>query len=392
MNTDQLDFSRPLISVIIPAYNAESFIATTLQSVLTQTYPCLEIIVVDDGSTDRTVEIVQALAKTDPRIILLHQANAGVATARNLAIQASRGEFIAPLDADDIWYPENLEKQLQVMLRSDESVGLVYAWSIYITEDDALTPTCQINCVEGETYIPLLHGNLLGNASSCLIRRSCFERIGGYNAELKEQNAQGCEDWDLYLRIAEQYQFRVVPEILIGYRQVIGSMSFDCEKMMRSCELVLSQIQQQYPEIPTKVFRWTRSNFNWYSALRCEQQGDRSKTIAYLFQAARLDYLPLLRPRFYSMMLSSLLVLLWQHTLAVLGLGDRAQPKSPRSPFRQTQLTLAELNQIQARKHQQFPRKQYGDFLRHRWRSVRQEIGTLSGQQTQVDEVLSMPR
>ncbi len=102
----------PLVSVIIPAYNAENFIAKTLASVVAQTYRRLEILVVDDGSSDRTQSIVQTMAQQDPRIKLFKQANAGVAAARNAGIDKAKGEYIAPIDADDLWHPETLEKLL----------------------------------------------------------------------------------------------------------------------------------------------------------------------------------------------------------------------------------------------------------------------------------------
>ena len=128
----------PLISVIVPAYNAEIFIRRTLDSILAQTYTNIEILVVDDGSQDRTAEIVESFVEKDSRVTLLKQKNAGVATARNLAIEKSRGEYIAPIDADDIWYPQKLEKQVQCMLEADQSIGLVYAWSVRIDEDDVI--------------------------------------------------------------------------------------------------------------------------------------------------------------------------------------------------------------------------------------------------------------
>ena len=128
----------PLISVIVPAYNAETFIQRTLDSILTQTYTNIEVLVVDDGSQDRTAEIVESFVEKDSRVTLLKQKNAGVATARNLAIEKSRGEYIAPIDADDIWYPQKLEKQVQCMLEADQSIGLVYAWSVRIDEDDVI--------------------------------------------------------------------------------------------------------------------------------------------------------------------------------------------------------------------------------------------------------------
>ena len=134
----------PLISVIIPAYNAEIFIRRTLDSILAQTYTNIEILVVDDGSQDRTAEIVESFVEKDSRVTLLKQKNAGVATARNLAIEKSNGEYIAPIDADDIWYPQKLEKQAQCILEADQSIGLVYAWSVRIDEDDVIVGTIDV--------------------------------------------------------------------------------------------------------------------------------------------------------------------------------------------------------------------------------------------------------
>ncbi|MGB6014954.1 MAG: glycosyltransferase family A protein, partial [Nodosilinea sp.] len=115
----------PLVSVIIPAYNAERFVGRTLEAVLAQTYTALEVLVVDDGSQDATGDIVRRYQQQDPRIKLLHQQNAGVAAARNLAVATAQGEFIAPVDADDIWFPHHIEAQVNCFLASPASVGLV---------------------------------------------------------------------------------------------------------------------------------------------------------------------------------------------------------------------------------------------------------------------------
>jgi len=131
-----MNSNSPLVSVIVAAYNAETFIKQTLDSVLNQTYRNIEVLVVDDGSEDRTAEIVAAIVQKSQRVLLLQQSNKGVASARNLAIQNPRGAYIAPIDADDIWYPQKLEKQMQCMLQAEPSVGLVYAWSAYIDEKE----------------------------------------------------------------------------------------------------------------------------------------------------------------------------------------------------------------------------------------------------------------
>ncbi|MDZ8054381.1 MAG: glycosyltransferase family 2 protein [Aulosira sp. ZfuVER01] len=290
-----------LVSVIVPAYNAESFIERTLDSILAQTYINIEVLVVDDGSQDRTAEIVKSFVEKDSRVILLTQKNAGVAAARNLAIEKSRGEYIAPIDADDIWATQKLEKQVQCMLEGDQSLGLVYAWSVDIDEDDVIIKLFNSEhhkyffSIEGTVYPDLVYTNFLGNASVPLIRRACLEKVGFYNCELKAKNAQGCEDWDLYLRIAEHYKFRVVREFLIGYRQVKGSMSRNYITMERSYNLVLAEFRQRHPEIPTYIYNWSASIFYFYLSEPSQDCGDYWDSLVYVYKCIKLDYSQIFR-------------------------------------------------------------------------------------------------
>lgn len=311
MDEHQTKPELPLVSVIIPAYNAEAFIEKTLDSVLSQTYKNIEVLVIDDGSQDRTAETVERVALRDRRVILLRQANAGVAAARNLAIQKSRGEYIAPIDADDIWFPQNIEKQVQYMLQAGSSVGLVYAWSADIDEEDLLTGEFRASTIEGEVYSTLVCHDFLGNASCSLIRRACFEKVGGYNCQLKEQNAQGGEDLDLYLRIAEYYQFRVVPEFLIGYRKLPNSMSCDYTAMAKSRYLIWQSIRQKYPEIPAAIYRLSSSSFYMYLARQSSQRGSYRSTLFWLYKALCSDFItPFLRFGLYTLSVKSLLKLM----------------------------------------------------------------------------------
>jgi len=267
-------FETPLVTVIIPAYNAAPWVERTLRSVLTQTYQNLEVLVVDDGSTDDTTPVVTAIAHQDPRVRLLHQANAGVAAARNLAIAQARGEFIAPIDADDLWYPENLEKQVQRMIQGGPGMGLVYSWSVDIDENDALMGGIRATTIQGDVYATLVCHNFLGNASASMMRRSCLEQVGGYDSRLRSQQAQGCEDWDLYLRIAERYEFGVVPQLLVGYRKLSSSMSCDYSQMARSHRLVMQAVRQKHPQFPQLLYQLSASNLYMYFALqsfRCSQ-------------------------------------------------------------------------------------------------------------------------
>ena len=345
MKNGQLVFNTGLVSVILPLYNGEAFIAKAIDSILSQTYKDLEIIVVDDGSTDGSTGIVRSFQEKDRRIILLQQPNAGVAAARNLAIAHSSGEFIAPIDADDIWYPENIQKQVQFMEQASKSVGLTYAWSAFIDERDRLTGGSKAASYQGEVYSPLIIGNFVGNASAVLIRRRCLEKVGGYNSELKAQNAQGCEDWELYLRIARYYQFGVVPEFLIGYRQVAGSMSCNYAVMYKSYQLMMSDVRRLNPQISVNIYKKSQINYYRYLSIQSCRLGDRQASLSWLYQILTLDSNFFFKNKLYKQFVNSFLSLIahpltsliWSNHLAWLEFKQKL--KLYKSP-----ITIVELN------------------------------------------------
>lgn len=287
MSSISTSTQSPLVSVIIPAYNAETFLERTLRSVLTQTYLNLQVIVVDDGSQDQTAEIVRRIAQQDERVTLLQQPNAGVAAARNLGIHHAKGEFIAPIDADDLWYPDNARRQVNCLMQSGAEVGLVYSWSVNINEADCPTGGFRAAKIEGDVYHTLICHNFLGNASASMMRRACLDQIGLYNADLRIQQAQGCEDWDLYLRIAEHYQFRVVPDFLVGYRKLTDSMSCDYRTMARSHHLVMEAVKAKHPGVPPLLFNLSSSNLYIYFAHESARSGNYQVTLDWLKAAFR---------------------------------------------------------------------------------------------------------
>jgi glycosyltransferase involved in cell wall biosynthesis len=293
---------RPLVSVIIPAYNAELFIEETLKSVLAQTYQNIEVIIVDDGSQDRTAEIVNKFREIDKRVKLVTQVNSGVAVARNTAIAKAQGEFIAPIDADDIWYPDNIAKQVECFGRSPAKVGLVYSWSVYINEAGTLTSGfCACN-ITGNVYTTLVWQNFIDNASATMIRRSVLEKVGLYDEKLRQQKAQGCEDWDLYLRIAEFYDFGVVPEFLVGYRKTPNTMSKNYEQMAKSHDLMLQANQQKHPELPNALYRISSSTFYLYLAQENYQNSNYQGIKYWLFKSWRAEpFVLCLRFPFYQL-------------------------------------------------------------------------------------------
>ncbi|MBD2256337.1 glycosyltransferase family 2 protein [Pseudanabaena sp. FACHB-2040] len=299
--------TSPLVSVIIPAYNAAAFIDKTLQSALKQTHTHIEVLVIDDGSEDETPSIVQFYAERDCRVRLLRQANQGVASARNLGIQNAKGQFIAPLDADDIWLPQNLEKKLEQFAEHPLSVGVVYSWSFDIDKTDNSTGAFCASSIEGKVHKTLLCHYFLGNASASLIRRECFDEVGHYDNQFLSQGAQGCEDWDLYLRIAENYQFRVVPIFLVGYRKTAESMSTDFNRMANSHSIMISKMMMRHPEISRLAYRLSSSSLYLYFARQNEALKNYSRSLFWLWRAFQVDPLtPLWRPGFYFVLLKSI--------------------------------------------------------------------------------------
>jgi glycosyltransferase involved in cell wall biosynthesis len=213
--------SSPTVSVIIPSYNCEAYIAETIGSVLGQTLRDVELIVVDDGSTDRTCEIVAAYGA---RVRLLTQKNAGVCAARNFGIREARGQYICLMDHDDYWFPDKLELQLEQMLRHPE-VGLVYSSFIWWhpgedgnfpdhdSFDQASFPVGIDERFSGWIYHELLLDCWV-LTSAALIRAEVFDKCGMYDESLPYS-----EDWDLWLRISREYPFIKLKRPLTLYRQ-----------------------------------------------------------------------------------------------------------------------------------------------------------------------------
>ena len=280
---------KPLVSVIIPAFNAEKTIGETVRSVLRQTHGHIEVIVVDDGSTDRTRDIVRKTAFEDARVRVIHQENVGVAGARNRGIAASSGTLVAPIDADDIWFSRHLEKQVARISRTDTPVDVVYGWSLEMDQESRLSGGFHCGRFEGSVFLALLQGFFIGHASATLIRRKCFSSVGDYDSNLRAAGAEGCEDWDLYLRLAERFRFGAVCEFTIGYRYAPGNMSTRQDTMERSYDMVLEKLRLRRPNIPNHWFRRSKANFRLYLAMRSLENGQLRKQMHYVRHALVLD-------------------------------------------------------------------------------------------------------
>jgi glycosyltransferase involved in cell wall biosynthesis len=297
---------KALVSVIIPAFDAAATIRQTLNSVLTQTYQEIEVIVVDDGSSDATDAIVEEFVARDARFQLIRQRNAGVGAARNTAIRKATGKYIAPLDADDFWFPEKLEKQVACLEQYGNETGLVYCWSTLIDQHGGVVDECSLT-VEGRLRHALILRNFLGNGSVPLVRATALEKVGLYLTRAEQGGAQGCEDWDLYLRIAEHFAIRVVPEYLLAYRRVGSSMTANAETMAASYAVVISRARERNCVLPSSIFRWSAGSFFEYLAQNSWDWGYYDLSLRYLKKAVYADPALLLKTGIYRRFMGTLL-------------------------------------------------------------------------------------
>lgn len=224
----------PKVSVIVTAYNLIKYLPETIDNVLQQTYRDFEVIVVDDGSTDNTAAWVRQVS--DPRVRLIWQSNMGLAGASNTGVENAKGEYITFLDADDLWEPTKLAKQVAILDRCPE-IGIVYTWVTYMSEEGESTGRIVKSEAEGYIWSQLIEVNQIECGSVAMIRRSCFEKVGLFDKNLKSY----VQDWDMWLRLALEYQFKVIREPLVYYRQRNSSGSRKVAAMERSFKIVLEK-------------------------------------------------------------------------------------------------------------------------------------------------------
>lgn len=220
----------PKVSVIIPAYNAERFIGQTIESVFAQTFQDFEIIVIDDGSTDKTAEIVESFD-----VQCIRRTNGGVSNARNAGMEKAKGKYIAFLDADDLWEVTKLEKQVSV-LDANEYIGLCYTAIERVDENGQSLYYNEVSDYPDDTEALLLYSCIIPNPSTAMMRRNLFEQFGGFDL-----NFTNYEDWEYWLRLSLQTRFAPVNEYLVKYRMVKGSASCNPQAVERDLKLILEK-------------------------------------------------------------------------------------------------------------------------------------------------------
>lgn len=223
-----------LVSIIMPAFNSAEHIQEAINSVLVQTYVSWELIVINDGSTDHTASVVEAF--DDPRIILESRPNLGVSVARNRGLELAKGDWVAFLDADDIWAPFKLEHQMARLSGEKVRPGLIYSDYLEFNEKGSWPAKPLKNFPhfrrEGMIFDQLIQHNFIGTLSVLADKQSVLE-VGGFDTNLK-----GPEDWDLWIKISEKKTLLFVEEPLALYRQNPAGLSKDYLNYERELEKV----------------------------------------------------------------------------------------------------------------------------------------------------------
>ena len=246
----------PLISVIIPVYNGERTIQETIESVFCQTFSDFELIIINDGSQDSTLDIVENIP--DTRLKVLSYTNTGLPASRNRGISHASGEYISFLDADDIWTPDKLEAQLKA-LQTNTQAAVAYSWTDFIDESGQFLRQGTHLSVNGDAYAHLLLLNFLENGSNPLIRAQAFTTVGGFDESLTNSH-----DWDMWLRLAAHYHFVAVPIPQILYRTSAGSMSTNVLQLESAGLQVLKRAFAQAPASLQHLKPYSFGNFYKY--------------------------------------------------------------------------------------------------------------------------------
>jgi len=223
---------RPSVSVIIPTYNRSAYLVGAIESVLSQSYCDLEIIVVDDGSTDNTQDVISGYGD---RVRYLFQENKGPSSARNLGISAAEGDLIAFLDSDDLWRRDKLEKQVE-LFEQNSNIGLVASGHDLVNERGELISNYSLKSTELKQLHKKQMLRNLFSTPSVIVRKSCFQSVGVFNEKL-----YFAEDWDMWLRIINAYDSAFINAPLVTIRKHSESITREySEKNLRDWESVIA--------------------------------------------------------------------------------------------------------------------------------------------------------
>jgi glycosyltransferase involved in cell wall biosynthesis len=270
---------RPLVSVVLPTHNMARFLGEALASVLGQTYSHLEVHVIDDGSTDNPREAIASLL-TDKRVYFHSIPQSGQGRAKNVGIRAARGEFVAFIDADDLWVLDKLERQLPLFVRPE--IGVVYSDFQRVDVKGAPLPTSRGQVRVGRITNELLIDNFVTGMAS-IVRRECFEAVGPFDESLP----MGI-DYDLWLRISTKFEFAYLDYVTYLYRFWGGQMSRNFEKRLECAITIMQRLLDSNPGlVPPKIESIAWAHTYTYGGNGFAKAGQRKKALSWYLKAIR---------------------------------------------------------------------------------------------------------
>lgn len=288
------------VSVIIPTYNRAQYIAAAIDSVLGQTYPDYEIIVVDDGSTDNTRQV---LSRYGERIRYIYQKNSKEGAARNNGIRHAQGEFVALLDSDDLWLPHKLERDV-ALFAADMGIGVVYSLAEYITSDGKPVGWKPLRWYEGDVLEKLALENFV-SLSTAVVRRACFEEVGYFN---EDRQLSGSVDWEMWMRLAARYRFACTGQVGARLRvhptSMMSTPGYMEQACLRALELAFANpaLAQRLAPLKPQIY----ANIYTYIALGFYTNGDMRQARHYLRQAVHAWPRQIVRPKFFTSFMKTL--------------------------------------------------------------------------------------
>jgi len=300
------------VSVVMPVYNMERYVRQAINSVLRQTFKDYEVIIVDDGSTDRSYDICTEF--TDSRIRIIQQENRGLPGARNTGVEVSRGQYIAFLDPDDMWLPKKLEKHV-AHLDSHPEIGISFSYSAFINEKGDPTGLYQLPRYEGITQRHLFCSNPVGNGSNAVVRRAALDSSAKMGVGLPEakrpfdEELQQVEDLELWNRIIllSSWEIEGIPEVLTLYRLRDSSLSRNIGVHKRYYEFALDKIRGYAPLLVAKYQYTAMAHFQWYVARIALQHRDGKQAIRHCAFALRAN--PMAQQLHYPLILGATMLL-----------------------------------------------------------------------------------
>lgn len=234
---------RPLVSVVTATYNMAHYVIEAVDSILAQTHPAIEAIVVDDGSKDDTPAVLQKYAD-DARVKIVRQDNAGQTVAKNRGLAEATGQYVGFCDADNAWLPDKISTQLAAF-EKNPALGVVYGDIQFIDDKGADLPTPPVKRLSGRITGPLLANNFVP-FNTCLVPRGILEEVGGFDESLSM-----AIDYDLWLRISVDYDFLHLPQVMARYRIWGGQMSHRTGERLDNALRMMNNFLEKYPDAVT---------------------------------------------------------------------------------------------------------------------------------------------